>query len=47
MKKAIKENDIFTVIGSDYTSEGIGLAKVDDFPIFINNLIIGEKLKLK
>ena len=47
MKKAIKENDIFTVIGSDYTSEGIGLAKVDDFPIFINNLIIGEEAEIK
>ncbi len=43
----IKENDIYTVIGSDYTSEGIGLAKVADFPIFINNLIIGEEAEIK
>ena len=43
----IKENDIFIVTGSDYTSEGIGLAKVNDFPIFINNLIIGEEAEIK
>lgn len=43
----IKENDIYKVTGLDYTSEGIGLAKVDDFPIFINNLIIGEEAEIK
>ncbi|MGI6735308.1 MAG: 23S rRNA (uracil(1939)-C(5))-methyltransferase RlmD [Bacilli bacterium] len=43
----IKENDIFIVTGSDYTSEGIGLAKVNDFPVFINNLIIGEEAEIK
>ncbi|OQC09696.1 MAG: putative RNA methyltransferase [Tenericutes bacterium ADurb.Bin087] len=43
----IKENDIFIVTGADYTSEGIGLAKVNDFPIFINNLIIGEEAEIK
>jgi len=43
----IKENDIYVVTGADYTSEGIGLAKVDNFPIFINNLIIGEEAEIK
>ena len=43
----IKENDIYVVTGGDYTSEGIGLAKVDNFPIFINNLIIGEEAEIK
>ena len=43
----LKENDIVSVIGVDYTSEGIGLAKVDGFPIFINNLIIGEEAEVK
>ena len=43
----IKENDIYVVTGVDYTSEGIGLAKVDNFPIFINNLIIGEEAEIK
>ena len=43
----IKENDIYNVIGVDYTSEGIGVAKVDGFPLFVNNLIIGEEAKVK
>ena len=43
----IKENDIYIVVGTDYTSDGIGLAKVDGFPIFINNLIIGEEAEIK
>ena len=43
----LKENDIVSVIGVDYTSEGIGLAKVDGFPIFIYNLIIGEEAEVK
>lgn len=43
----VKENDIYKVIGVDYTSEGIGLAKVDGFPLFVNNLIIGEEAEVK
>lgn len=43
----LKENDTFIVVGVDYTSEGIGLAKVEGFPLFINNLIIGEEAEVK
>ncbi len=43
----VKENEKYIVTGVDYTSEGIGLAKVDGFPLFINNLIIGEEAEIK
>lgn len=43
----VKENEKYIVTGVDYTSEGIGLAKVEGFPLFINNLIIGEEAEVK
>ena len=43
----IKENDIYNVVGVDYTSDGIGVAKVEGFPLFVNNLIIGEEADIK
>lgn len=43
----IKENDIYNVVGVDYTSDGIGVAKVESFPLFVNNLIIGEEADIK
>ena len=43
----LKENEKYIVTGVDYTSEGIGLAKVDNFPLFINNLIIGEEAEIQ
>ena len=31
----------------DYDSEGIGVAKVDGFPIFVKNVLIGELVKIR
>lgn len=43
----IKENDIINVVGVDYNSHGIGVAKHEGKTIFITNLIIGEKAEIK
>lgn len=43
----IKENDIITVVGIDYNSQGIGVAKYNNITIFVTNLIIGEKAEIK
>ncbi|HZJ89721.1 MAG TPA: 23S rRNA (uracil(1939)-C(5))-methyltransferase RlmD [Bacilli bacterium] len=43
----IKENDIINVVGVDYNSHGIGVAKYAGKTIFVTNLIIGEKAEIK
>lgn len=43
----IKKNDIYTVNIIDLTYEGMGLAKVEGFPIFIENALPGEEVEIK
>ncbi|HKM02376.1 MAG TPA: 23S rRNA (uracil(1939)-C(5))-methyltransferase RlmD [Bacilli bacterium] len=35
------------VIGIDYTHDGLGVAKIDGFTIFVQNLIIGEEAEVE
>ena len=43
----MKKNDVFIVDIIDVTYKGFGVAKVDGFPIFIENTLAGEKAEIK
>ena len=47
MVKMMKIKDELEVRIIDYDSEGIGVAKVDGFPIFVKNVLIGELVKIR
>lgn len=34
---------VYQVVGIDYTHDGLGVAKIDGFTLFVQNLIIGEE----
>ncbi|EJV01179.1 23S rRNA (uracil-5-)-methyltransferase RumA [Enterococcus faecalis ERV129] len=43
----VKKNDVIEVEIVDLTHEGLGVAKVDHYPLFIENALPGEKLEIK
>ena len=43
----VKKNDVIEVEIIDLTHEGLGVAKVDHYPLFIENALPGEKLEIK
>lgn len=43
----IKKNDVFTCVIEDLGSTGEGIARIDNFVIFIDGALIGEKCKIK
>ena len=43
----VKKNDVIEVEIIDLTHEGLGVAKVDHYPLFIENALPGENLKSK
>lgn len=43
----IEKNKEYIVNIEDMTYEGMGVAKIDNFPIFIESAITGEKIKIK
>lgn len=50
MKKTttpVNKNDIIEVLFEDLTHEGAGVAKIDGYPIFVQNALPGEKAKIK
>ncbi|WZU02149.1 TRAM domain-containing protein [Erysipelothrix sp. D19-032] len=42
----LKKNDTYDVEIIDITHEGFGVAKIEGFPIFIENTLPGEKIKM-
>lgn len=46
MEKQIKKNDEYVVNIIDYGMDGEGIAKIDNFTIFIPNAMKGEKVKI-
>ncbi len=40
----VAKNEKYEVTIEDLTYEGLGFAKIDDFPIFIENALVGEKI---
>ncbi len=44
---SIKENKIYEVVITSYTHDGLGVGKVDGFPLFIKGAIFGETLKVR
>lgn len=43
----MKKDDIFNVAIEDMTSEGAGIGKVDGFPLFIKDAVIGDTVEAK
>ena len=43
----MQKNDIFEGKVIDYTHDGLGVVKIDNFPIFIEAVIEGEVIKFK
>ena len=43
----MKKNDVLEVVVEDVTYQGFGVAKIDGFPIFIENALTGEVLIIK
>lgn len=43
----MRKNDIYVGKVSDYTHDGLGVVKIDNFPIFIEDVIEGEKVEFK
>jgi len=42
-----KKNDIVTIEIEDISSEGEGIGKVDGYPFFVKDAIIGDKAKVR
>ena len=43
----MKKNDYIDAICIDYTHDGQGIVKVDGFPVFVKNMLVGERGKIK
>ena len=43
----VRKGQVLEVTVSGYTSEGMGVARVDGLAVFIHNAIEGERLKIK
>ncbi|GAB3059673.1 23S rRNA (uracil(1939)-C(5))-methyltransferase RlmD [Salinicoccus sesuvii] len=43
----IAKNDFYTGKVEDYTHEGMGVVKIDNYPIFIGNVLKGEEIEFK
>ena len=43
----MQKNEIFTGKVIDYTHDGLGIVKIDNFPIFIEDVIEGEEVEFK
>jgi 23S rRNA (uracil1939-C5)-methyltransferase len=42
----VNKNDRLVLTCVDYTSEGLGVVKVEQFPIFVKNLMVNEKAEI-
>lgn len=47
VKAPVQKNEEVTAVCEDFTHEGLGVAKVDGYPLFTPYLIPGEKAKIK
>ena len=43
----MKKNDYIDAVCIDYTYDGQGIVKVDGFPVFVKNMLLGEQAKVK
>lgn len=46
-KTTVKKNQTYTVIIEDLTYEGMGVAKIDGYPLFIENALPGEEVEIQ
>lgn len=45
--RAITKNEIYEAIVEDYTHEGMGIVKIDGYPIFLPDVLKGETINFK
>ena len=43
----LQKNQYFEAECIDYTFDGMGVVKIDQFPYFVKGMLVGEKGKLK
>lgn len=43
----MNKNDLFVGVVSDYTHDGLGVVKIDNFPLFVEDVVVGEEIKIK
>lgn len=43
----VKKNEVYTGTVTDYTHEGMGVVKVDGYPVFIKDVLKNEKIEFK
>ena len=45
--KAITKNNKYEAVVEDYTHEGMGIVKVDGYPVFLPDVLKGESVEFK
>lgn len=43
----IKKNDVFDIMIEDMTKDGEGIGKLQGFPFFVKDAVIGDRVKVK
>ena len=43
----VEKNEYYDVKIESLTHDGLGVAKIDGFPIFVTNALVGEEVNLK
>lgn len=43
----VEKNEYYNVTCSDISHEGVGICKIENYPIFVSGLLIGEQAKIK
>lgn len=43
----MQKNDNFVGIVTDYTHDGLGVVKINNFPLFVEDVVVGEEVEIK
>lgn len=43
----MKKNELYTAVCENYTHEGMGVVKIDGFPLFVKGMMKGEKAQIR
>ncbi|MBF0714158.1 23S rRNA (uracil(1939)-C(5))-methyltransferase RlmD [Gemella sp. GH3] len=43
----MQKNDYFIGIVTDYTHDGLGVVKINNFPLFVEDVVVGEEVEIK
>lgn len=47
MTSSVRKNDYYTRVVTDYTHEGMGVVKIDGYPVFIKDVLKNEEIEFK